>query len=285
MSGCGKNGQPANSKDAEQVRQMVNEYMTAIKDKNVEKLMDISGIELDKEMRTMAVEGIKEMLQESLLLDIESFDIKEVKMEGSIAFVTIEENRRFAPKDQQAPGLDSDFKTVTDNLVLLKRDGKWKIDGMNTLHLSQMDLNDPQNILKQINDMSIARILSIAVDPEFVNIGLAISAVMLPNLLRGRTQGQYTACQANMKNIGTALEMYFTDHTGHYPNSIGELTPEYLRMIPQCPSAGEDTYSKTYKSTKDPDYFEFHCSGHHHDAVGVGSNYPQYNSRRGLTPR
>lgn len=117
-----------------------------------------------------------------------------------------------------------------------------------------------------------------------------LAAILMPNFIRPRQGGQFTQCQSNCKNIGTALEMYSTDNAGHYPDSLDKLTPDYLKMIPTCAGAGEDTYSKSYTSYYKPDNYTldkytFYCSGHNHKDVGAGPNYPQYNSTSGLTPR
>ena len=71
------------------------------------------------------------------------------------------------------------------------------------------------------------------------------SAILVPNFARARGQGQLTACKSNLKNIGTGLEMYSTDWSGRYPEDIDAITPDYLVRIPECPSAGTDTYSAT----------------------------------------
>ena len=44
-----------------------------------------------------------------------------------------------------------------------------------------------------------------------------LAAILVPNFVRARAQGHLTACKSNLKNIGTALEMYSTDHAGRYP--------------------------------------------------------------------
>jgi len=136
----------------------------------------------------------------------------------------------------------------------------------------------------------VAVVAAIAVPFLFAIIGI-LAAILVPNFLRARAQGQYTACQSNCKNIGVALEMYATDNSGHYPGELKDLNPDYLRFIPTCPSAGANTYSKSYKSqsgsqeqgTKDAYYF--YCKGSNHSAVGVAKNYPQYDSVRGLISR
>ena len=40
-----------------------------------------------------------------------------------------------------------------------------------------------------------------------------LAAILVPNFIRARAQGQLTACKSNLKNIGTALEMYSTDNS------------------------------------------------------------------------
>ena len=286
LSGCGQAQKPGESKEGPVVRKMVEEYMEALKAQNIEKLISMSGIKLQDDMKEKVITGAKQFFSEAVNMDIKSYEIKEVKVEGSIAFVTVEENRKIEPKGgASASGLDTDYKTVTETIVLIKRDGKWKIDGMNTLHLSEIDMTDPGKAVKTANEMGAARVFAIMADPDVANIGVMMAAILAPNFMRARGQGQFTQCQSNMKNIGTALEMYATDNSGHYPDSLSKLSPDYLRHIPTCASAGKDTYSPSYQSSVEPDAYTFYCSGHHHKAVGVGPNYPQYNSTTGLTSR
>lgn len=114
-----------------------------------------------------------------------------------------------------------------------------------------------------------------------------LASILVPNFLRARAQGQFTQCQANCKNIGTALEMYSTDNAGHYPTTaMTQLQPDYLRHIPECASAGTNTvYTSSYTANFNPDAYTFWCAGTNHSAVGVEQNYPQYNSTEGLKPR
>jgi hypothetical protein len=97
-----------------------------------------------------------------------------------------------------------------------------------------------------------------------------------------------TACKSNLKNLGTALEMYSCDYDGHYPPTMTLLTPNYLRIIPECPSAGKDTYSTSYQTRISPDYghsYATDCQGHNHKDAGLPADYPQYNSVQGLIER
>ena len=117
-----------------------------------------------------------------------------------------------------------------------------------------------------------------------IMVGSVGAAIMVPNFIRARGQGQLTACKSNLKNIGTGLEMWSTDYGGEYPDQLGQLTPNYLRTIPTCPSAGKDTYSAKYSKSPDK-YYEVYCEGDHHQAVGVPANYPRYNGVMGLIER
>lgn len=110
----------------------------------------------------------------------------------------------------------------------------------------------------------------------------------------------YNQCQSNLKNIGTAMEMYSDDNYGQYPKRLEQLTPDYIREIPRCAfslkknsfasyyynkvwgfSTGEYLYSKTARGCL---YF-FYCPGNNHRDWGSGENYPQYNSVTGLNPK
>ena len=68
-----------------------------------------------------------------------------------------------------------------------------------------------------------------------------LAAVLVPNMVRARSRGQLTACTSNLRNIGTAVEMYNVDAKGRYPLLLSDLTPKYLKTIPECPTAGSDT--------------------------------------------
>ncbi|MEW6277129.1 MAG: hypothetical protein AB1758_00800 [Candidatus Eremiobacterota bacterium] len=111
-----------------------------------------------------------------------------------------------------------------------------------------------------------------------------LAAILVPRLVRERAQR--IPCKSLMKNIGTALEMYATDFGGHYPNSLSLLTPNYLKVLPECPNAGTDTYSAGYRVHSQPDRYTFCCLGLNHKGQGITApNYPQYTSTQGLVER
>jgi hypothetical protein len=116
--------------------------------------------------------------------------------------------------------------------------------------------------------------------------------------IRPKPQGLLTACKSNLKNIGTAMEMYASDNQGQCPSSLEALAPSYLKSLPECPSARQQTYSASYQvkrkaiptsstNNKMPtgltsdDYTVF-CQGSHHAKAGLPADYPIYSSLNGL---
>lgn len=66
-------------------------------------------------------------------------------------------------------------------------------------------------------------------------------------LVEGRRNVSLRECRKNLKNLGTALEMYSTDWAGQFPQNLEKLTPDYIREMPQCLAVDRDTYSQTYR--------------------------------------
>ena len=121
----------------------------------------------------------------------------------------------------------------------------------------------------------------------FLSVIAALAYILIPNFLRARAGGNYNHCQSNLKNIGTALEMYSEKNNKLYPPSLSMLTPDYLKTIPTCPSGKLKSggYAATYHVSSDGKAYSFYCGGVNHSNVGAGKNYPQYNSYTGLMPK
>ena len=126
-----------------------------------------------------------------------------------------------------------------------------------------------------------ARVRDIAIATFLVAV---LAAILVPNFIRARAQGSVPGgCKSNLKNLATSLEMYASDNQRHYPQKLSQIAPNYLRIIPQCPSAQSDTYSATYGVAQEPDAFTVCCNGLYHTAAGIQiPNFPQYTSYRGL---
>lgn len=117
------------------------------------------------------------------------------------------------------------------------------------------------------------------------------TATAADEMTKAQAEGQFTACKSNIKNIGTALEMYATDYSGKYPPAepgLDLLAPNYLRAIPSCPAAGEVTYS--YAEGPDAelngsgyqDYYEVRCVGSNHTMAGAEGDLPVYTGLVGI---
>ena len=125
----------------------------------------------------------------------------------------------------------------------------------------------------------------------FLTICTGLAIELVPNMIRARAGGHLTACKSNLKNRGTALERYSTDWRGKYPETMGQLTPNYLKTIPECPAAGAVTYTletgptTAYNTQGFADYYFLQCKGKSHSRVSVPRNYPQYDGIQGLIER
>lgn len=94
-----------------------------------------------------------------------------------------------------------------------------------------------------------------------------------------QSKGMLDACSNNMKNMGSALELYSTDNYGRYPRNLSQISPAYLKDLPCCPAAGKFTYS--YESTVVPDIYTLTCVGQNHREK-LGEMNPSYSSMQGL---
>lgn len=104
---------------------------------------------------------------------------------------------------------------------------------------------------------------------------------------RGHSYSTFTACKGNLKNLGTALEMWADDHADRYPSSLAQLTPAYLRSIPRCPDEDVGCPANSgYVLQSTASNYTVVCTGLKHTAAGVSSvNYPQYTCAEGLRER
>lgn len=107
-------------------------------------------------------------------------------------------------------------------------------------------------------------------------------AILIPSFQRARAQGVLTACQSNLKNIATAVELYSVDNEHRYPPALSDIVPKYFVKIPGCPTTALDTYSTSYQVSTGPDAYTLFCNGLFHTAAGINvPGYPQYLSGQG----
>lgn len=99
------------------------------------------------------------------------------------------------------------------------------------------------------------------------------------------------ACESNLKNIATALEMYATDNNGDYPTNLSFLTSNvitnydqtYMKNIPLCPRCSAP-YG--YQCADQFDNFNLWCGSPktHIDTgkVHIKGCWPQYTPSKGV---
>lgn len=122
-------------------------------------------------------------------------------------------------------------------------------------------------------------------------VGVVWLILLFPFIQPRHRGSSLTACKSNLKNIGTAMEMYSTDYSGDYPPDESLLTPDYLKTLPTCPSSRETHYTfefgptATYNTMSYEDYYFIYCTGESHVNAGVPKNYPQYSAIIGLIER
>lgn len=121
-----------------------------------------------------------------------------------------------------------------------------------------------------------------------VIIGM-LASIILPHMVKGRYQAQYTSCQANLRNLASALEIYHTDKD-RYPDASdwkdklfkpSQGNPPYIQPEPLCPSnASQYGYEV---DDKDFHNFTIYCNGVHHIIIkAVPKGFPQYTPSEGL---
>ncbi|MCE1245369.1 MAG: hypothetical protein LWY06_01860 [Firmicutes bacterium] len=94
-----------------------------------------------------------------------------------------------------------------------------------------------------------------------------------------KAKGELTATVSNMKNIGTALEMYSTDYNGKYPEKLAKLAPNYLKTIPKPARGGEFRYWVNKKKTA----FIVKAPADMFKDLGITGDKLQFSSKDGIS--
>jgi general secretion pathway protein G len=114
-----------------------------------------------------------------------------------------------------------------------------------------------------------------------VAIIAVIAAILVPNFFHARAQAAVSACEANMRAIATAAEIYYSDNqqypsTGTNPVStaFGDANTtagRYLSQTPTDPASGGQGY--TFQADNAPangqQSYTISCSGIH-DSTALG---------------
>lgn len=87
-----------------------------------------------------------------------------------------------------------------------------------------------------------------------------LGQVLSPNLWRGRSSSDGSACQRNLKVVTQALQAYRDEHQGNYPDRLSQLEPHYLQKLPDCPDSGNETCSPGYQVSPDHHSYTLKCA-------------------------
>jgi len=134
-----------------------------------------------------------------------------------------------------------------------------------------------------------------------------LAALLIPNFTHARSQAQTAACEANLRTVATALELYFTDHQ-QYPAAanvtIGSASGAnaadplesggYLNSVPHDPAGPVGSNFYSYKtqgaSGATPATYVVSCPGGHDPGplvqvagASASSSHLYYTSGSGLS--
>ena len=93
--------------------------------------------------------------------------------------------------------------------------------------------------------------------------------------------GDLDLCKSNLQTLGTALEKWATNNSGLYPDTMGQLFPDYLATPLLCPTKDSDTYSTSYYHGEARFWCQLRCTGDHTGA-DLPKGLPAYTSEWGL---
>lgn len=81
-----------------------------------------------------------------------------------------------------------------------------------------------------------------------------LASILIVTFLKGRAQSTVAASKANVRNLASALETYFTDEDS-YPTVLASLVPIYANGVPGDPcSNGAYTFDTSMGGAPPTDY-------------------------------
>lgn len=134
---------------------------------------------------------------------------------------------------------------------------------------------------RKLNGFTIIEIMIVVV------IFAILAALLIPVFTFARAQSLLSGCEANEKNISTALEMYGVDNGGIYPVPVNGMLPppgtgtwgNYENINPVCPY-NNSAYVYSASPANAPTGYTVSHTGTVHP--NVPATYPIYNSASGL---
>lgn len=121
--------------------------------------------------------------------------------------------------------------------------------------------------------------------PQWKGVPLwaALLLIAVVTVCLGPPLFQYWRCANRVQTVSQALDAYAKEH-GAYPESQYELTPDYMEVLPDCPSAKRMTYRTTFSPDKENRGGEsrsylVECTGKNH--TFSRAYYPRLSGRLG----
>lgn len=102
-----------------------------------------------------------------------------------------------------------------------------------------------------------------------------------PGVKKSKQESNLNLCFNNIKRISAQIDNYHRKRD-RYPETLGELVPEYFKSLPTCPEAGKDTYSDGYEVSPDGQIFTLFCRGNSHADLKIPPGFPAYYSNEGI---
>ncbi|MDK2855610.1 MAG: ral secretion pathway protein [Bacillota bacterium] len=112
-----------------------------------------------------------------------------------------------------------------------------------------------------------------------------LAGIAVPKVAGYSDAAKKRACQANMKQIATALEAYYIDH-GRYPDDDDELKNAlegtYLKAFPKCPGNDKDNKGSTdYEYTQEgTSGFKLVCPNHEFEITEDSEDFKGVNGQQ-----
>lgn len=94
--------------------------------------------------------------------------------------------------------------------------------------------------------------------------GSAFPAIAQPSPVAAAGGQLESECRNNLSTLLRACQQYAQKHDGDYPDSLDQLTPEFVKSIPVCPAAGRDSYSALSCFDHHPERVVLICSFREH---------------------
>ncbi len=103
-------------------------------------------------------------------------------------------------------------------------------------------------------------------------LGIVAGAVAIPNFIKYRRDAQKAACITNMKQLESAVELYFMNAGSSRTPTMSDLCgpDKYLKTEPTCPAGGRYTIRKKYGDNDGIDIICPHADDAGHRLEGSG---------------